>query len=82
MLSPTGFCNVCQKLPPLYLRRGGGNFWQKYSKQNTDFTFEYVKKKCREYGICDFIKASANKKDVANNPGIIYRNKYLKIKLL
>ena len=51
-------------------------------KQNTDFTFDYVKKKCREYNVCDFIKASANKKDAANNPDIIYRNKYLKIKLL
>lgn len=47
-----------------------------------DFTFEYVKKKCREYGVCDFVSHRANKKDSLNNPDIVYRNKYLQIKLL
>lgn len=51
-------------------------------KRETDFTFEYVKKKCREYNVCDFVSHRANKKDSLNDPNIIYRNKYLQIKLL
>ena len=53
----------------------------KNEKRNQDFTFDYVAKRCREYGICDFIKTPANKKDVANNAEVVYRKKYLRIKL-
>ena len=83
MLSPTRFCNICQILPPpLFKERGGVIFGKNHSEQNTDFTFDYVKKKCREYKICNFLSCRANKKDCLNNPDIIYRNKYLQIKLL
>lgn len=50
--------------------------------QKKDFTFEFVKKFAREKNICDFVKASANKKDVAANPEIEYRKKYLRVNFL
>lgn len=52
------------------------------SKQEKDFTFDYVVKVCKEYQVCDFVEVKANKKDVLNNPEIVYRKKYRKIKLL
>ena len=82
MLSPTRFCNICQILPPPLFKERGGNFWQKHGKQNTDFTFEYVKKKCKEYGVCDFVTRCANRGESLSNPDIVYRKKYLQIKLL
>lgn len=54
----------------------------KSERRDQNFTFDYVAKRCREYSICEFIKTSANKKDVANNAEIVYRKKYSRIKLL
>lgn len=45
------------------------------------FTFDYIIKRCREYEICEFRTASANKKDCKNNPELEYRKKYLRIVL-
>lgn len=51
-------------------------------KGEKDFTFEYVKKKCREYGVCNFMRHKASKKEVKTNPELIYRKEYLQIKML
>lgn len=46
------------------------------------YTFDFVIKYCRENSICEFQKASANKKDCELNNEIEYRKKYLRIKLI
>ena len=64
------FCNELKEL---------GLYDKDYRKT---FTFDYIIKRCREYGICEFKTAKANKKDCELNNEIEYRKKYLKIKLL
>ena len=50
---------------------------EKYEK---DFSFPYIMKLCKQYSVCDFKRHKATKKEVAENPELIYRKEYLQIK--
>lgn len=51
-------------------------------KGEKNFAFDYIKKSCKELGICDFKRKVAGKKDCNNNSTLIYKKEYLQIKLL
>ena len=51
-------------------------------KGEKNFTFDYIKKLCKELDICEFKRKVAGKKDCKNNSILIYKKEYLQIKLL
>lgn len=51
-------------------------------KGEKNFTFDYIKKLCKELNICEFKRKVAGKKDCKNNSTLIYKKEYLQIKLL
>lgn len=51
-------------------------------KGEKNFTFDYIKKLCKELNICEFKRKVAGKKDCKNNSVLIYKKEYLQIKLL
>ena len=51
-------------------------------KGEKNFTFDYIKKSCKELGICDFKRKVAGKKDCKDNSTLVYKKEYLQIKLL
>lgn len=51
-------------------------------KGEKNFTFDYIKKLCKELNICEFKRKVAGKKDCKNNSALIYKKEYLQIKLL
>lgn len=49
-------------------------------KQKRNFHFDTIISYCKKYGICEFQRHKANKKDIEKNPELIYRKEYLQIK--
>ena len=51
-------------------------------KGEKNFTFDYIKKSCKELDICEFKRKVAGKKDCKDNSTLVYKKEYLQIKLL